>query len=350
MTAKILLVDDDPVTIQLLRRILAGLGEIRIATNGVDALEMARSVIPDVILLDGEMPGMSGLEVMAELKADPVLTGIPTIFVTSHREEAFEVAGFAVGAADFIGKPVSPPLVVARVKAQLHFKAMADQLRQSAVTDALTGLANRRRFDEVLAVECRRSLRSGHPLALLMVDIDHFKLFNDRYGHPAGDSCLRSVAELLAHSCPRATDVVARVGGEEFGIILPDTPSEGAAQVARRILHVLRARAISNEDSEPLGIVTVSVGVGVACDPHGEQDGARHRFSRDPGLSIAPEGLIAAADQALYRAKRGGRNRAFFTCPLDEDTGRWVHDPIIDPTIDPLRRFRASGVGVTGSQ
>jgi diguanylate cyclase (GGDEF)-like protein len=339
MTAKILLVDDDPVTIQLLSRILSGLGEIRIATNGIDALDVARSVMPDVILLDGEMPGMSGLEVMAELKADPTLTGIPTIFVTAHREEAFEVAGLAVGAADFIGKPVSPPLVVARVKAQLRFKAMADQLRQSAVTDALTGLANRRRFDEVLAVECRRSLRSGNPLALLMVDVDHFKLFNDRHGHPAGDVCLRSVAELLTHSCPRATDMVARVGGEEFGIILPDTPSEGAAQVARRILHVMRARAISHEDSEPIGIVTVSVGV--ACHDHPVQDGPRSRSSRDPGIINATEGLVAAADQALYRAKRGGRNRAFFTSPLDEDTGRWAHDPFVDPIDDSVLRESA---------
>lgn len=331
MTAKILLVDDDPVTVHLLQRILSGLGEIRSATNGVDALELARSVIPDVILLDGEMPGMSGHEVMAELKADPALTGIPIIFVTSHREEAFEVAGFAVGAADFIGKPVSPPLVVARVKAQLRFKAMADQLRQSAVTDALTGLANRRRFDEVLVLECRRSLRSGNPLALLMIDVDHFKLFNDRYGHPAGDSCLRAVGDLLAHSCPRATDLVARVGGEEFGIILPDTPSEGAAQVARRILQVLRARAISNEDAKPLGIVTVSVGV--ACHLHRVQDGPRNRSSRDPGLIHATEGLVASADRALYQAKRGGRNRAFYTCPLDEETGRWAQDPISDSIL-----------------
>ena len=173
----------------------------------------------------------------------------------------------------------------------------------------------------------------GQSARALDVDVDYFKLFNDRYGHPAGDSCLRSVAELLAHSCPRATDLVARVGGEEFGIILPDTPSEGVAQVARRILQVLRARAISHEGSEPLGIVTVSVGV--SCHHHPVQEGPRNRSSRDPGLIHATEALVAAADRALYRAKRGGRNRAFFTCPLDEATGRWGHDPVHDPFHDP---------------
>lgn len=150
MNDTILLVDDDPATIQLLARILAGQAQLRFATDGESALRLAREAPPDLVLLDAEMPGMDGFEVCEALKADPDLTDIPVIFVTSHSDPAFEVAGFEIGAADFISKPVAVPLVLARVKAQLRVKRMADELRRLSTSDALTGIANRRRFDEAL--------------------------------------------------------------------------------------------------------------------------------------------------------------------------------------------------------
>src|SRR5664280_2921064 len=168
-------------------------------------------------------------------KAEPALADVPVIFVTSHSEAAFEVAGFEMGAADFIAKPVSAPLVLARVKTQLRVKRMGDELRRIATTDGLTGVANRRRFDESLEREWRRARRSGDPLALLMIDIDHFKLFNDRYGHPAGDACLRSVAQALVGASLRPADLVARYGGEEFVVLLPKTPRAGAEHLARGV-------------------------------------------------------------------------------------------------------------------
>src|SRR5450631_2127981 len=179
MTDNILLVDDDPGTIQLLGHILSGTGTVRFATSGEDALRLARELVPDLMLLDAEMPGMSGFQVMAALKADPALADVPVIFVTSHCEAAFEVAGFEMGAADFIAKPVSAPLVLARVKTQLRVKRLSDELRRVAITDALTGVANRRRFDDALEREWSRARRCGEALALLMIDIDHFKRFND---------------------------------------------------------------------------------------------------------------------------------------------------------------------------
>ena len=184
----ILLVDDDPGAIQVLGRILSGSGNLRFATSGEDGLRLARESAPDLILLDAEMPGMSGFQVCKALKADPALADVPVIFVTGHSASTFEVAGFELGAADFIAKPVVPPLFLARVKTQLRVKRTADEARRIATIDVLTGVANRRRFDESLSQEWRRARRSGSALALLMIDVDHFKRFTERHGHPAGAS------------------------------------------------------------------------------------------------------------------------------------------------------------------
>lgn len=195
MNDNILLVDDDPRTIQILARILAQSGNLRFATNGQEALRLARESVPDLVLLDAEMPGLSGFQVCAAMKADPALSDVPVVFVTGHSDSTFEVAAFELGAVDFISKPVSAPLVLARVQTQLRVKRLTDELRRVATTDGLTGVANRRQFDDVLGREWLRARRAGDPMALLMIDVDHFKLYNDRYGHPAGDSCLRKVRQ-----------------------------------------------------------------------------------------------------------------------------------------------------------
>ncbi len=322
MKASILLVDDEPGTIQLLGRILEGVGEVRFATSGRDALRVARDAPPDLILLDAQMPEMSGFEVCGMLKGDPQLAGIPVIFVTSHSEAAFEVAGFEIGAADFIVKPVNASIVRARVQMQLRLKRMTDELRRIATIDPLTGIANRRSFDDSLSREWRRVRRTGEAISLLMIDVDHFKAFNDRYGHLAGDACLRAIAGTLSIACPRPADLVARYGGEEFVAVLPDTRRAGAEHVVESVLESVRSLRIAHDASPSTRHVTVSIGATCfdmesAC---WSQNGSDARFLEDTlNVGCNPVDLLRAADQALYAAKRGGRARSCFLDISDVD-------------------------------
>ncbi len=306
--ANILLVDDDPGSIQALSRMLSGQGRFRFATSGSEALRLARESVPDLVLLDAEMPGMSGFQVCAAMKADPLLADVPVIFVTSHSEPDFEVSGLALGAVDFIAKPMRAPLVVARVQTHLRLKHTADELRQRATIDALTGVANRRLFDETLAREWLRVQRSGRPISLLMIDVDFFKRFNDRYGHASGDECLRALARALQQAMRRPGDLLARYGGEEFVALLPDTPAAGARHVAQVVLAAIAALAIPHADSSVARHVTASVGVA-------SFDASSRAWSEpSPGARSADElarplaaALLLAADRALYSAKHAGR-------------------------------------------
>jgi diguanylate cyclase (GGDEF)-like protein len=305
--SSILLVDDDPTSIALLRQTLSELGQLRFATSGTDALRVARQRIPDLVLLDVEMPGMTGFEVCAAMKQDELLRDVPIIFITSHDELEQEVTGLSLGAADFIGKPLRAPLVIARVRTQLAMKAMADALRQAATTDVLTGLANRRSLDERMDSEWSRCHRSGLPLSLLLIDVDCFKTYNDRYGHQAGDDCLAAVATAMREAVCRAADLCARYGGEEFCVLLPDTPRHGAWEVAQRIRAAIDALQRPHDSSSVAGHVTVSIGVTTYhAAPHEPHRDGTHAIPR------TPRELIAAADQALYAAKRAGRHRALF--------------------------------------
>ena len=320
MTDNILLVDDDPSAIQLLSHMLADVANVRFATSGKDALRLARESAPDLVLLDAEMPGMSGFQILEALKADPGLEDVPVIFVTSHSEPAFELSGFELGAADFIAKPVSAPLVVARVKTQLRVKRVADELRRIATIDVLTGITNRRGFDDALAHEWRRARRAGDPLAVLMIDVDHFKSYNDRHGHPAGDVCLRAVAQALVGTSLRPADLVARYGGEEFVVLLPQTPRLGAEHVAHSMLEAVQALTIRHDAVSAASHVTVSVGV--ACyDNASECWLAPSADSRAAGLGMghSPLDLMRAADKALYCAKRAGRAQAMLLDICDVD-------------------------------
>src|SRR3984957_10727911 len=309
----ILLVDDDPGAIQLMGRILADVGKLRFATNGKDALRLARDAAPDLILLDAAMPGMSGFELLRTLKAESSLTDVPVIFITSHNEAGFEVSALDMGAADFIAKPLKPSRVLARVRTQLRVKHMADELRRPATTDVLTGVANRRHFDELLEREWLRARRSGDPVSLLMIDVDHFKLYNDLYGHPKGDVCLRQVAQALSSACKRPADLVARYGGEEFMILLPQTPRCGAQRIAQQVLEAVAAFGILHDDSQTTHYVSVSVGI--ACF----DDASGCRAYDLPGLLGASD-LVRAADKALYSAKHAGRGQAKLRDIGDADT------------------------------
>ncbi len=307
----ILLVDDDPVTIGVLGSVLQGAGQLRFATSGAEALRLARHQTPDLVLLDVDMPGMTGFEVCSTMKDAPDLADVPVIFITSHGSPEHEVTGLELGASDFVTKPLRAPLVLARVRMHLRVKQMADALRSAAYIDGLTGVANRRQFDAALERESARARRARAALSLLMIDIDMFKKYNDHYGHQAGDRCLIAVAQALRAEVHRPADLVARYGGEEFVVLLPDTDAEGACFLARQLLRTIEALNISHEASLVAGCVTLSIGVSTspALD-----DGGSPADSRLGGLQTPAAGadLLAAADQALYRAKEGGRRQARF--------------------------------------
>lgn len=328
----LLLVDDDPGAIYLLSRILAGVASLQFATCGADALRLARESPPTLMLLDAEMPGMSGFQVCEAMKADATLSDVAVIFVTKHNEPAFEVSGFELGAADFIAKPFTPQLVLARVQAQLRVKHMADELRRIATIDGMTGVANRRLFDEVLEREWRRCRRAGDPIALLMIDVDHFKCFNDHYGHPAGDACLRSVAQALVSASSRPADLVARYGGEEFTMLLPQTPRDGAVHVAHSALEAIAALRIAHAKS-PTG-PQVSVSVGIACYDAQSANwftaAADARLATDHGLAAMD--LMRAADIAMYAAKHAGRARATLLDIADVETRGAARDSSLSPS------------------
>lgn len=302
MTTELLLVDDNPTMVQLLARMLAGMGRLRFATNGAAALEQLRKLPADLVLLDAEMPGMSGFEVCEAMKADPALADVPVIFVTGHSDAAFELRGLEAGAVDFIAKPVSEPLLLARVRTQLRLKRLTDELRRLATVDGLTGLSNRRAFDAALEREWQRALRDGEPLALLLMDVDHFKKYNDHYGHPAGDACLQAVAGALQRMANRPADLAARYGGEEFALLLPHTTLEGAGHMAARVQDAVAALALPHAASPTRPTVSISIGVS-------------GRMPETPP-ALGPADLLARADQALYAAKTAGRAR-HDVLPLD---------------------------------
>ncbi len=295
----ILVVDDQPANIRVLYALLIDQYEVCMTVDSGDALALCVARQPDLILLDIVMPIVDGYALCRQLKANPATRDIPVIFVTGHLDPAEEVRGFAEGGVDFITKPFHASVVLARVRTQVTLKAQADLLRSLSYIDSLTGVANRRRFDEALVNESQRARRNGGTLALILIDVDFFKPYNDLYGHQRGDACLQAVAAELSRQVVRASDVVARYGGEEFACILPETPLGGAVQKAERIELAIRALAIAHAGSGVSDVVTVSLGVAVS-DAAGDTD---------------PAALLAAADAQLYRAKAEGRGRVSAAAP-----------------------------------
>ena len=291
---RLLVVDDQRVNIQALFQAFQADHKVQMATSGEQALAMCRSQPPDLVLLDVVMPGMDGFEVCRQLKADDATKDIPVIFVTGHHDEEAETHGLDVGAADFISKPINPRIVRARVKTQLTMKQHADLLRQWVYIDGLTGVCNRRYFDEHLKSEWDRAARLGTPLSVALVDVDLFKRYNDHYGHQAGDECLRRVAAVMKASLRRPTDMAARYGGEEFALLMPDTDAKGALHLARQIRHALSEAHIDHADSSVGPLLTISVGV---C-------------TWVPGVVSSAAALLKAADAQLYTAKSLGRDQA----------------------------------------
>jgi diguanylate cyclase (GGDEF)-like protein len=291
---RILVVDDAMENIQILHHALRDEHEVLFALDGEKALQIALEQQPDLILLDAVMPGMDGYAVCAALRGSPRLQDIPVIFVTALSQPEDETRALEAGAVDFISKPFNVAVVRARVRSQLTIKRQADAMRELSMTDGLTGVANRRSFNDTVDGEWRRCARAGLPLSVIMIDIDHFKLYNDHYGHQAGDACLQEVSAAMKRCATRPQDMLARYGGEEFILLLPQEALDGTEVVANRILEEVRKLAIPHAASPTASHVTLSMGLASVLPP---------------GDTTDPSALIRAADANLYRAKQTGRNR-----------------------------------------
>ncbi|MES2183176.1 MAG: diguanylate cyclase [Pseudomonadota bacterium] len=293
-TQTVLVVDDSEGNREVLYELLEPDHAVLLAKSGAEGLELALRHRPDLILLDVFMPGMNGYEVLRRLKAEPRTAGIAVIFVTGLDKPEDEARSLLLGASDYICKPFDPPVVSARVAAHLRLAAYRKQMEQLAHVDGLTGIANRRRFDEALEEESHRARRAQQPLSVAMVDVDFFKQYNDCYGHAKGDEALRAVAQCLRRGMRRPGDLAARYGGEEFALVMADTTPANALVLAQSLCRAVAGLLIPHERSQAAEYLTVSIGV-ASGQPAGDGDG---------------QALVKRADEALYRAKAAGRNGA----------------------------------------
>ena len=291
---RILVVDDDPSCINILGSILQETYDMSIAVNGEQALHVIeKEPRLDMILLDINMPDMDGYTICEKLKKSSDTRKIPVIFITASNTEYDEQKGLELGAVDYITKPFHSAIVRVRLKNHLELKRQHDLLEHLSFHDGLTGICNRARFDDCIEKEWYRAMRSKSALSLIMIDIDHFKQFNDYYGHVAGDDCLKDVGKTIASSLDRTSDVAARYGGEEFACILPSTLSEGTMQLAEKIRYNVQALKIVHEKSPTNEFLTLSMGLATTVPIF------RDSLSR----------FISKADKMLYKAKQQGRNR-----------------------------------------
>ncbi len=317
----IMVVDDAREIRLLLENFLqqAGYENIEFAANGEEMLDKIQEKDLDageldLIILDIILPDMNGVKICRQLKMEPAMQDIPVIMVTAKQDDQTLKEAFSAGAMDYIKKPISKVELKARVESALRLRReikkrnarereleeATEELQEAnkklerlASLDGLTGLANRRLFERTLKKEWKRARRQGHQLGIIMLDIDHFKYYNDTYGHQAGDECLKKIAGKLSSLIYRPADVAARYGGEEFAVILPETDLEGIKEVAERVRTGIKDLRMEHEKSPVDEYVTVSVGAAVAQSCRKSE----------------PEELVGAADEALYEAKEAGRNR-----------------------------------------
>ena len=318
----ILVVDDSSAACQALKAILEseGFDSVHTAYSTSEAFQLlglapggAAAAAPDAILLDICIPPVDGVRACRIIKSRPEFRDVPIIMMTGWDTAGQLQAAFEAGAADYLNKPIDPPELLARLHAAINVTrelrrrteridrllevqnqatVEIEELRGLASRDEVTGTATRRLFNDVLRQEWSRALRDGSPLGLLMIDVDHFKAYNDTYGHPLGDLCLHQVADALRSALRRPADLLARYGGEEFAVLLPSTPIDGAVSVAEAMAHRLADAALPHAASST-GAVTVCIGAAALI----------------PTSAIRSDVLVQSADAALYAAKRGGRNR-----------------------------------------
>jgi diguanylate cyclase (GGDEF)-like protein len=303
---RLLLVDDDVDSLAVARARLAGDQiEIACAASGKDGLAAARSEKPDLILLDLDMPDMSGFEVCRVLKADPELCMIPVLFLSGSGAPNDKVRGLDLGAVDYITKPFDDFELRARVRAAIRTKQLQDLLIEHAHVDPLTGLSNRRALMDRLQMEWARMERHGSELSFIMADLDHFKRVNDRHGHSIGDKLLQEVARTIAGQC-RDSDLPSRYGGEEFAVLVPSTSLPGASRLAERCRQEIEKVQVQAGGEA----VRTTASFGVA----------------DTAQVPSAESLVDRADQALYQAKAAGRNRVV-ACPRPGPSREPSHQP-----------------------
>ena len=302
--AKVFLVEDDPAQADVTSEMLRKSGyDVVCASDGISAIKMIKASRPDIILLDLLIPGLDGYEVCRWLKLEEATKGIPVIMLTIKKELSDKISGLQIGADDYLPKPYDELELNARIYASLRTKSLQDELKTKnkqledllykveymAITDALTGLYNRRRFHDVLTKEFERSKRYANAFSIAMLDLDHFKPVNDNYGHQTGDIILKEIAKILTKSI-REIDTAARYGGEEFVLLLPSTNKEGALNLGERVRKTIEMSTFSCIEDRG---VTASIGIAGV-----------------PDADITTEDtLMRCADFALYQAKRNGRNR-----------------------------------------
>lgn len=289
----ILIVDDSRLNIMMLAQILAPDYELLTESSGEAALKLIAEKKPDLILLDVIMPGMSGFEVLTELKSNPYTGNIPVIFITGLDNEQDEERGFLLGAVDYITKPFKSVIVKVRVNTHMQIVRQIRLNERLGMMDSLTEIPNRRSFDNRIDMEWRRAMRERQAISFLMMDVDKFKTYNDTYGHLQGDILLKTVAKIFTASARRPPDLAARLGGEEFGVLLPGTDLPGALHKAEEIRQKVEATRIPTVDGAKMTGVTISIGVAATV----------------PTPDDPAEKLVARADEYLYAAKAAGRNR-----------------------------------------
>ena len=289
----ILVVDDMTTTLLLLHDLLKDTYEVKIAKSGTKALEILESPNDiDLILLDIVMPDIIGYDVCKRIKNNETIKNIPIIFITGRTSQEDEEYGLNLGAIDYITKPFNKAIVKLRIKNYLDLKIKNDMLEKLSMYDGLTNIRNRRFFDETFEKTFSEIKRDKKSLAVLMIDIDFFKPYNDNYGHGQGDETLRKVAKALEKTIKRASDFVARYGGEEFVILLKDINKDGVEAVANNLLNAVRELKITHEFSKIENYVTVSIGASF------------YNSSSD----ITKLELLLKADETLYNVKNSGRN------------------------------------------
>ena len=322
--ATVLIIDDMVNNIAVLEYFLKRAGyQVKVAQSGEEGINSAQKFLPDLILLDVMMPEIDGYEVCSRLKSEAATQEIPIIFVSALSETEDKLKGFRVGAADYVTKPLRYEEVVARVETHIKLSKQQIQLQEQnrqleklkeqllertaqletanqtlkrlSNLDGLTQIANRRRLNEYLAESWGCALDQQRPISFIITDIDYFKLYNDTYGHQAGDDCLYQVAQAIQSVVREGSDLAARYGGEEFAVVLPRANTTTALQIALAIRHSIDKLAIPHKNSPVHQYITLSLGVSSVIP--------------EVGTGIRACAMVMAADKALYQAKAQGRNR-----------------------------------------
>lgn len=297
---RLLVIDDDPNAHDLTDYYLSGVvQEVIHASSGREGIQIAEASTPDAILLDIDMPGMDGFRVCRQLREKDVTRDIPVLFLTKDHESCHIAKALDSGGSDYVTKPFVPVELQARVRAVLRAKRAGDVLREQALFDPLTNLANRRAFDEGLRASVSDYARNGHAFSLLILDLDHFKAVNDTYGHGVGDEVLIQVGAAI-RKMSRPYDVAARYGGEEFGLILNQTDLEEARGIGNRLLEAIRQLSVPAGDQR----IRVTASAGLTCTSACDTE-------------IGAKCILEQADAALYEAKRRGRNRLVERASID---------------------------------